>query len=300
MRSVILMYHRVCPLTDATRPWFERGMAVRPETWRAQLSWLSARFEMVSCRELHHRSHQHEALCAVTFDDGWRDVLPLWGEGIPLTLFPVVCSTLAPTQWLPVDAFYDLLVRATRRNPTLAELREAGFEVNEVRDLDEALRWWVRGPIRQQLFMRHGASRASLMRSLAHILEVDQRPPQLRYLGIEELRQALSLGHEVGGHSKTHPLLSELPQDELEEELLASCQLLQDLDAWDNPSFCYPNGDYNQNVINTLRQIGFKRACTVQEGAVEKMHEPMTLPRIFMRDVLPGEEGWPQALEIER
>ncbi len=146
MTHVILMYHRVCVRSAQTLPWFERGMAVEPEVWRAQIRWMRERFEMVTVSELLDRlSHDQPPCCAVTLDDGWRDVLELElaRYDVPMTLYPVVQTTRDPRARLPADALYDLLLRARVRRVRADRLAAIGLDPGEgpVPTIDEGWSW---------------------------------------------------------------------------------------------------------------------------------------------------------------
>ncbi len=42
--AIVLMYHRVCEQSVRTRCYFDRGTAVEPGIFAAQIEWLTARF----------------------------------------------------------------------------------------------------------------------------------------------------------------------------------------------------------------------------------------------------------------
>ena len=64
----------------------------------------------------------------------------------------------------------------------------------------------------------------------------------------------------IGNHSETHPLLSRCSNDQLMREINGSKLYLEKLISKKVDYFAYPTGDYNQNVINFVRDTGYKAA----------------------------------------
>uniref|UniRef100_A0A7C4Y625 NodB homology domain-containing protein n=1 Tax=Caldisericum exile TaxID=693075 RepID=A0A7C4Y625_9BACT len=74
----------------------------------------------------------------------------------------------------------------------------------------------------------------------------------------EQLEYLLEQGFEIGNHTKNHKILTEIPIEEVKEEILAPEKNLPF--KW----FCYPRGRYNQEIIKVLKELGYKRARTTK------------------------------------
>ena len=61
----------------------------------------------------------------------------------------------------------------------------------------------------------------------------------------------------IGAHTVSHPFLTKCTQDQLEHELTASKQHLEDLMGRSVDVFAYPAGDYNHKVIESVRCAGY-------------------------------------------
>jgi len=84
---------------------------------------------------------------------------------------------------------------------------------------------------------------------ITHLREFEGKPLLSRY---EELiAELVELGHEVGSHTCTHKVLTELPQKELEQELRESKKYLEDVLGREVRGLAYPYGLYNIRVIRT-------------------------------------------------
>jgi peptidoglycan/xylan/chitin deacetylase (PgdA/CDA1 family) len=65
----------------------------------------------------------------------------------------------------------------------------------------------------------------------------------------ELLQEMNDMGHEIGSHSCTHPILTELPPWRLEHELVESKNWLEKTLKRPIKGFAYPGGFYNKNVV---------------------------------------------------
>lgn len=84
-----------------------------------------------------------------------------------------------------------------------------------------------------------------------------------RRMTSEQLQGLAAANIEVGAHTRTHPNLTTLPPEQLQEELSGS---RRDLEAVVNQSvryLAYPGGRFNQNVVEATKAAGFKAACSV-------------------------------------
>jgi len=297
--TFVLMYHRVCPLTSDTACWHARGTAITPDVFRAQIAWVRARARLLTLQEWVREAHRDDATarCVVTFDDGYRDVEAAVQLGIPVTVFPVAQHTGGSPELLWFDRYYVLLHRARRRaGVTLRALDLDGIE--PAPPIDEALTWWVRGALKEQLQGMSHASRRRALDRLADVLDAygETRSDEL-YLSVEELRTLSRNGHCVGGHGATHTRLTQLEDESLAGELAASMSLLTRVGVGGVRTFCYPDGAHDPRVMAAVTRAGFSGACTVVSGVAASTTDLRAIPRLLMRNVMPGAEGWPTMLE---
>lgn len=287
--SVILMYHRVCPMAQA-RPWFARGTAVTPDAFRRQMQWLVRHFEVVPLRTLLAQGGGSGGVhprASITFDDGYADTfthaLPVCEAlGIVGTVFPVAGHLTEEGRTLWFDAFYSLLQRVVDTH--------AG--ANPDADiLGQPLFHWVRGAEKEQLQHATPAQRIDLLADLAQRLGLAPvRANSTLYLSAPHLQQLVSRGWSVGGHGQTHTRLPLLEDAALRQELLASLELARRFDPGE-PILAYPDGAHDPRVMQMARATGFRWALTVTPGRFADHGEAMTIPRYFSR----GESDAPVA-----
>jgi peptidoglycan/xylan/chitin deacetylase (PgdA/CDA1 family) len=104
-----------------------------------------------------------------------------------------------------------------------------------------------------------------------------------RLLHWESILEMKDAGVVFGSHSKTHPFLSKLTVKELGDEIKGSKFLLEE--RLKNPVdfFCYPNGDYNNRVLETVATAGYKGAVTTKRGLIHRNDSPFEMRRSFIR-----------------
>jgi len=105
---------------------------------------------------------------------------------------------------------------------------------------------------------------------------VPNRPTLLPH----HLREMRASGMEIGGHSRSHRRLTEVPVRQLAVETAGSRKVLEDLLDGPVESFAYPYGSYNRAVIEAVRDAGYRRACSTENGLAWRDEDPFRLGRI--------------------
>jgi len=80
-------------------------------------------------------------------------------------------------------------------------------------------------------------------------------------LTYDELKE-ISKDFEIGSHTFSHKILPELSEDEILDELKNSKMKLKEIIGYDIVSFCYPDGKYNDKVIECVKKSGYRGART--------------------------------------
>lgn len=101
-------------------------------------------------------------------------------------------------------------------------------------------------------------------------------------LSQEALEELLDSGLiTLGSGSKTHPLLSALTKDQMEDEITGSKEDLEKMFKTQVFYFSYPNGDIDPHAIPVLQSAGYHLAFTTSHHKLEAIKEtPFTLTRL--------------------
>lgn len=84
-----------------------------------------------------------------------------------------------------------------------------------------------------------------------------------KLLSEEEIKK-ISEDFEIGGHYTYDISLTEISNNQLEDQLNYSKEELERITGKEIVSFCYPNGKYNKDVIKKVKQAGFKSGRTAE------------------------------------
>ena len=83
----------------------------------------------------------------------------------------------------------------------------------------------------------------------------------------------------IGSHSKTHPLLSQCSNEDLNAEIVRSKKYLESLIKRPVRFFAYPSGDYNQLVLDKVSNSGYEAAFGIDK--IENLgRNKFEIPRI--------------------
>ena len=89
---------------------------------------------------------------------------------------------------------------------------------------------------------------------------------------------------EFGSHSLSHPKLTKISQKKLVFELQESKKIIEKIVGKQVNHFCYPFGNYDESVKETLKPTGYRSACTTQIGLVDKNTNPFAFPRFEFKE----------------
>ncbi|MHB1730883.1 MAG: polysaccharide deacetylase family protein [Leptospirillum sp.] len=98
-------------------------------------------------------------------------------------------------------------------------------------------------------------------------------------MGKEEMGEMISMGFEIGSHTRTHADLSRISSDEARDEIFGSKCDLEDLLGTPVRSFCYPFGAYRDETPSIVRSAGYAWGRSVRRrNILEQEVSSMLLP----------------------
>lgn len=88
------------------------------------------------------------------------------------------------------------------------------------------------------------------------------------FTAIELKKLAESPYISIGNHTHNHSILTNYTRDEILEELSVSNAILSEITGTLPISTAFPNGNYNNLVVDIAREVGFRYAFTVEPGRI--------------------------------
>jgi peptidoglycan/xylan/chitin deacetylase (PgdA/CDA1 family) len=258
---IVLMYHRILG-EDRTL------VGVPVEHFAAQMRWLRDTCELIHPDTLQERvcePRRAKPAVLVTFDDGYRDYHDL--------AYPVLESLRIPALVFVATSFMDeggliwtdtlqwaaqSTTRASVRLPWSGETRALPDAESRMRLGEDA---------RAHLKTLPDSQRREEMKALmAEVGEPPARPREM--LTWDEVRKTMPLT-VYGGHSHTHPILSQLDRAGCDVEVRTCRDRIASETGAAPHYFAYPNGgpsDYNAETQASLREHGFRVAYSTTHG----------------------------------
>jgi peptidoglycan/xylan/chitin deacetylase (PgdA/CDA1 family) len=265
----IATFHRCLP-DEQRRAYPFPGLCVTPEELGWFLGFFAAHFELLTLAEALRAwrpGRRGRPLLAVTFDDAQRDNY-LHARPV-LETHGVRASFFAPVDAVESGAplWHDRMAWAVARarESRLPELGEwlRGIGLAEPSDSSPLA---LGREVVARAKLAAPAARDQLLERLERALGAPARPHWDGMMSWDELRALARAGHEIGSHSLSHALLTQISDAQLEQEVRGSREALEKRLGVGVESFCYPNGSWDSRAAAAVERAGYKQAVTTRFG----------------------------------
>ena len=306
--AIILMYHRIMPLSTppvTERSWIRfrshPSIVVSPEMFEAQLKFLSSKFNIISLKELSDIINAKKMIpkrtVVITLDDGWRDnyiyAFPAIKKyNVAATIFiPTALVGSSNIFWaerlidyfsrggkISTEAFnklthsvpshiFDLLRKLDAKENRRGSFDSAAELIESIKDLIPS----VRNELLKIIFMDKPTNDP---------VDADSRI----FLSWEEIEEMRAFNIDFGSHCVNHEILTKINIGQQIRELGESYKILSEKLSTHAICLAYPNGDYDSNIKNLAKRVGYTCAVTTQAGYISGDRDPFALARINVRD----------------
>jgi peptidoglycan/xylan/chitin deacetylase (PgdA/CDA1 family) len=103
------------------------------------------------------------------------------------------------------------------------------------------------------------------------------------FITVQQMLEMQALGHEIGSHTRSHSMLTQLTESQMRDEIIGSLNDLRVMGA-DVTTFSYPFGDYNQLTDSIVHEAGYLGARTSDFGNNTKTDYKYLLKRYSMQN----------------
>jgi peptidoglycan/xylan/chitin deacetylase (PgdA/CDA1 family) len=103
-----------------------------------------------------------------------------------------------------------------------------------------------------------------------------------RLMSWENIKEMAHNGISFGSHTCNHWNLNRLSADDVRFELTESKKHLENELQRQITTFCYPYGEYNPQVVEMVKNSGYRGACACEHGNRHLPEEVYTLKRVFI------------------
>ena len=282
--AVVLMYHRVVA-TDRD----PHAISVQPHHFGEHLEVLRGLAEVVPVASLHTRADRPRV--AITFDDGYADNLdiahPMLAEaGAPATVFVATDGMQGSGEFWWDELEHMLLDMPPTLDSIEVDLgdRHVVVDVRTSDGRERALRH-----VQDHVATRPRSEINAVLSQLGAQVGVSREPcTGHRRMTPDEVRALAKSGLvDIGGHTRSHTMLSAQSTAEQWDEIAGSKRTLEGVLERPVTSFAYPFGVMGSNPNATarlVRKAGYALACTTREAPVTRFTSRYRIPRVEALD----------------
>jgi peptidoglycan/xylan/chitin deacetylase (PgdA/CDA1 family) len=271
------MYHRVLTDKELEENYIQPGMYVHSGVFEMQMLFLKKQFQILSFEELLDLWQQKKwdnakTYCVITFDDGWRDnylyAYPILKKyNIPATIF-LTTNLIGTNQWFWPDLLGNLLqyfycndVSEKKKNAITLIWKGYSWTHNinnkSIGDRIDTIIAHCKELSDEQV--------NDIIKKMTTILGLQSCPERV-ILTWEEVRDMSNDGISFGSHSCTHKILTNVSPGVAQREISDSFVQLREHGINDDLIFCYPNGNFNQDIARRVENAGYKAAVSAHFG----------------------------------
>lgn len=262
----VLMYHRFSRAADEYK--------ISADEFAAHLEYLSKHALVLSLSEaietLENNGQLPPNAVVITIDDGYADsfdiAFPLLRKfRMPATIYAVT-DFLDGKCWLWTDLMRFVLTNTVIEN---VRIEFADGDTIETKLNGKQSRLETANRINARLKKMSNELKTSKIAEFAQILKVEiPATPTGDYAPISwEQARAMDAGNvQIESHTVTHPILTNISQNELDTELQTSKARLETQLNKSVRHFCYPNGILDESVEKAVRRAGYSSAATTEYG----------------------------------
>lgn len=289
-KVLILAYHGVTRKRYEIPPWTQIPMV----SFEQQIRYLRQKYNVITLRQaiagMANGDHLPRNPAVITFDDGYKNnltvALPILQKyGTPATIF-ITAGYIGSEKILPLDEVYLMITRLKTRGPIT--ISEIGLGPLFLRTIDERM------VSHQKIISRLKRLATVEQKKFIKILEefIRREHGKMGFesdedfflLSWEEIRDLLETELiEIGAHTVSHEILTNLTMEEAEKEIIESKLAIQEYLGYETKLFAYPNGtkiDYDENHVKYLRENGFICSLTTVPKLNKIGENPYQLGRL--------------------
>ncbi len=283
-RITVLMYHGVIPDNCSIDAW----TLVKESEFLRQIEYISREYEAIPADQLVARSSvrspkSRKEKVIITFDDGYRNnyliAYPI------LKKFNVPALIFLPTHFIGRKEllWFDKVIYAIQSSGCNAiDLRKVGIGFIKLNGDDPASRWDKIEALLTKMKSLELQEREVVIQEITQVLKPDYSCADMfSFLEWSEIKEMVNSGLlSFGSHGHRHQILTQLPYEEVFEEIFTSAKILKKDIGVEPIFFSYPNGELNPQIVKVLKRAGFRYAFTTKEGSWEQDLDNYSIPRI--------------------
>lgn len=123
---------------------------------------------------------------------------------------------------------------------------------------------------------------------LTGLTKTDKKTKQYDFMSWDELKKINDV-FEIGSHTISHPILTNISLDEAEREVSESKVKIEKKIGEKLVSFAYPNGNFNDAISKLVHKAGYKFAVIYDKGNIMPKTNPF---KLYRRGINVNDDLW--------
>lgn len=291
-KQIIVNYHYVENFRKDRSKFFSCSV----EKFEQQIKSLSQNYKISDIPEVFRaaRENSSEKLCAITFDDGLKDqyenALPILKKYNATAVFFPITSTFTENK-LPTTQKIHILLSKIPAEKLVDMANEFSGEIKISKTERLSLKRKLRDDIptanfKETIAQLPNEKEKELMNYLFKNLGLDEKKlSQQFFMNEREIKDLAENGFSIGSHGHSHYALDFQPKESVKNEVITSKKILENITGKPLEVFSYPHSGWNQDILEILKEAGFKYAVTIEQSFVRPNDNPYLLPRFDTKDI---------------
>lgn len=266
----VLTYHHISE--PHARQYLIPSMSTTATDFEQQMRVIRERYTAVSMPEVIRAFQKKDPLppgaVLVTFDDAYCDFEEnawpvLRSFNIPCAVFVATAYPDQPQNTYWWDRLYSAFILTQRRDTLVNSYGR--FSLAEAAQRIQAF-----SVMQKQVKILQHSEGIALVDEI--VKELDAPVMGSSVLSWNDLRRLAREGVALGAHSQTHPLFDRITIEQARSEVVGSLRDIEREIGFVLPIFAYPSGNFNEHVVQVLKDEGINLGFTTQRGINDFNH----------------------------
>ena len=298
-KVTILMFHRV------TDTFFDISLLVKQKTFEECIEYIAQSYPVISMDFLSQNFDKWERIpddsFVITFDDGWIDfydvAYPILSRlKIPATVYLTtgfVSSKCSYWQERLNNLFLQILAnkKLFLKKDNIISTSEINLKLKDLISKSDGKSIIFRfidylKKFTDDIILKTISDLEAFLKEQEIMISDGEHRS---FVNWDEVNSINEPDISFGSHTINHPILTNEQTDVIEDEICRSKEIIEKETGRDVIHFCYPNGNYNEEIRKVVSG-SYKSACTTRAGFVSRGSDIYALNRIGINQEMVS--GW--------
>lgn len=279
-KITIVTFHRILP--EKYKSIYPiPNLVITPEELTWILSFCKEHYNCLNLSEAFEKTSNKKPSLVITFDDGQLDnilyAIPILNQlKLKATFYlPAFNVEKSLPLWHDILGFY-ILKHYANNSRNLRPIERS-------LDINLSLTQSPYHATQLALINAKNLTNEKRLYLINELADIIPEMPEWASIGSwSDFSSVANMGHEIGSHTMTHPILTKCSRPQLVKEIAGSHKLIRRRINTQITSLCYPNGDFDDRCIEIAKNAGYKNAVTTDFRVNNLKESQYTLGRLDM------------------